>query len=313
MPAASVPHLHGLAARGRLARADRRRHRRRSHLSVAIDQSELLVAVSELEPLPPTVARLAQVFSSGNWSADEIEEIITLDQALAARVLSRANSAASASAVEVVRVRDAVVRIGIGPVLSLVTGHAVRGTVQPALIEYGLTEGELWRHSVASALAVEVLASACSHPLPAESFAAALLHDIGKLIMVRFLDSSQLVLIAEARDREHLSAIEAEVDVLGVHHGEAGGLVARHWKLPRRIVAGITHHHEPDAGSDLVCDVVHVANVLAKRVGTGVIEIGQDDQVHQPCLERLGLASGSLDDVEARLADRLAAVESLYG
>ena len=145
---------------------------RRSHLSVAIDQSELLVAVSELEPLPPTVTRLAQVVSSGNWSADEIEEIITLDQALAARVLSRANSAASASAVEVVRVRDAVVRIGIGPVLSLVTGHAVRGTVQPALIEYGLTEGELWRHSVASALAVEVLASACAHPLPAESFAA---------------------------------------------------------------------------------------------------------------------------------------------
>ena len=101
--------------------------------------------------------------------------------------------------------------------------------------------------------------------------------------------------------------------MLGVHHGEAGGLVARHWKLPRRIVAGITYHHEPDAGSDPVCDVVHVANVLAKRVGTGVIEVGQDDQVHQPCFERLGLASRSLEDVEARLADRLAAVESLYG
>ena len=48
-------------------------------------------------------------------------------------------------------------------------------------------------------------------------------------------------------------------------------------------------------------------------VGTGVIEIGQDDQVHQPCFERLGLASRSLEDVESMLADRLAAVESLYG
>lgn len=269
--------------------------------------------MSELEPLPPTVTRLAQIISAGDWSADEIEEIISLDQVLAARVLSWANSAASASAVEIVRIRDAVVRIGIGPVLSVVTGHAVRTRVQPALVEYGLTEGELWRHSVASALAVEVLASACSQTIPAESFAAALLHDIGKLIMVRFLDSSQLVLIAEVRNQRHRSMVEAEVEVLGLHHGEAGGLVARHWKLPRRIVAGINYHHEPDAGDDLVCDVVHVANVLAKRVGTGVIENGQDNEVYPPCCERLGLARGLLDASEARLADRLAAVESRYG
>lgn len=281
--------------------------------SVAIDQEALLIAVSELEPLPPTVTRLLQLVSSGNWNAAEVEETVAFDPALTARVLSWANSAASASAVEIVRVRDAVVRIGIGPILAMVTGHHVRGAVRPAVIEYGLTEGELWRHSVASALAVEVLSPRCSHPLPAESYAAALLHDIGKLIMARFLDSSQLIQIAAARERAQQSSVEAEAEVLGLHHGEVGGLIARYWKLPGRITAGIAYHHEPDDGNDLVCDVVHVANVLAKRVGTGHIEVPQDDQVHPPCLERLGLTQQALEACQPKLTDRLAAVESQYG
>jgi len=107
-------------------------------MSVAIDQMALVVTGSELEPLPPTATRLSQLVSSGDWSAAEVEETITLDQTLTARILSWANSAASA--VEIVRIRDAIVRIGIGPVLSLVTGYHLHGAVQPAVIEYGLTK-----------------------------------------------------------------------------------------------------------------------------------------------------------------------------
>ena len=281
-------------------------------MSVALDQAALLIAVTELEPLPPTVSRLLQLVSSGQWNAAQVEETVEFDQALAARVLAWANSAASASAVDIVRIRDAVVRIWIGPILSMVTGHHVRSTVRPAVIEYGLGEGALWRHSVASALAVEVLSPRCSHALPAESYAAALLHDIGKLVMARFLDSSQLILISETRNRRQ-SSVEAEAEVMGMHHGEVGGLVARHWKLPSRITTGIACHHEPDDGNDLVCDVVHVANVLAKRVGTGRIEVAHDDQVHPPCLERLGLANRALEGCQSALAERLATVESQYG
>ena len=224
-----------------------------------------------------------------------------------------ANSVASASAVAIVRVRDAVVRIGIGPLLSLVTGSAVRKSVQPAIPEYELTEGELWRHSVASAFAVEVLAPSCGQSLPPESFAAALLHDIRKLIMAHLLDASYLAQISDAQDREPKSSVDAETEILGMHHGEAGGIVARYWKLPSRIVAGIAYHHEPDAGNDLVCDVVHVANVLAKRVGMGRIAVPRDNLIHPPSLERLGLPAQALKACHTTLADRLATGEARYG
>ncbi|HIE92788.1 MAG TPA: HDOD domain-containing protein [Acidobacteria bacterium] len=54
--------------------------------------------------------------------------------------------------------------------------------------------------------------------------------------------------------------------MLDTNHAEIGGLVGQHWQLPARVVSGITHHHTPSQGDDLVCDVVHVANEIAKRV-----------------------------------------------
>ena len=118
-------------------------------MSIAIDQGELVVAVSELEPLSPTVTRLSQLASGGNWSAAKIEESIALDQALTARVLSWQTR-------RPVPVRS---RSSASEMPSCGSGSAVRKSVQPAIPEYELTEGELWRHSVASAFAVEVLAS----------------------------------------------------------------------------------------------------------------------------------------------------------
>ena len=61
------------------------------------------------------------------------------------------------------------------------TAGGVRGTFARAIPEYGLSEGELWRHSVGSALAAESAQSFCDVPLPPETYAAALLHDTGKL------------------------------------------------------------------------------------------------------------------------------------
>ena len=272
----------------------------------AIEHSELLLAASQLKMLPSPVTRLAQLASSGDWRAEEAEEIIiTLDPALATRVLLRANST-RASAVEIVRIRDAIVQVGMGPVLWLVTGHHVRQTVEPAVFEYGLAKGALWRHSVASALAVEVLSSVCATPPPLESFVAALLHDIGKLIMFPFLDSSLLILMAEASQRDHLSSVDAETVVLGVHHGKAGALVAEHWTLPPRIITGIRYHHAPDRGNDPVCDIVHVANILAKRVGTGCIGVAEDDRLHLPAFERLGITTSALETCQEKLAAWLA-------
>ncbi len=75
-----------------------------------LDQQELIEATQELEPLPPTVDQLAAIASRQNWNAMEAEEAISLDPALAGKLLGLANSVASGSRVEIVSIRDAVVK-----------------------------------------------------------------------------------------------------------------------------------------------------------------------------------------------------------
>lgn len=278
-----------------------------------IDVKALSVAANHIEALPASVTRLSGLMASDRWNLTEVEEVVKLDQALTMRLLRAANSAASASAVPIVTVRDAVVRMGAKSLLSLATAVGVQKRLQKAVPEYGLCEGELWRHSVAAALAAESLQGYCRIALPGETYAAALLHDVGKLVMARFLDAEMLRVLAEGREQGGLSSLLAEAEVLQVHHGELGGLIAQHWQLPERMVTGIIYHHTPDQTRDPIADAVHVANVSAKLAGTGYTATEADLQVAPTSLERLGMTQESVLQLASEVTAKLEKVLAVYG
>ena len=147
-----------------------------------LDQTVLVKAAHKLEPLPASVSRLAQLMVKDDWSIRDAEETISFDQTLTARLLRLANSAASGSRREISTIQDALVRMGTGVVLSMATGSSISRMTKTGLPEYGLEEGALWRHSIAAALAAEAAVGVCETEVPPESFTAALLHDIGKLV-----------------------------------------------------------------------------------------------------------------------------------
>ncbi|HEY3380810.1 MAG TPA: HDOD domain-containing protein [Vicinamibacterales bacterium] len=278
-----------------------------------IDLQALTRSANNLEALPASVTRLASIAAKDSWNVREVEEVVSLDQALSFQLLRMANSAASASLMQIVTIRDAVVRLGIGSLLSLATASSVHTKLNTAIPEYGLSEGELWRHSVGTALAAESAAAFCEVTLPPEAYAAALLHDIGKLALSRYLEPEVLKVLALAREQGHLSSMKAETDVLGVHHGELGGLIAQHWNLPDRMVLGITHHHTPDDAGDLVADVVHVANIAAKHVGAGHWAVEEDKALNPNSLKRLQLTDKGFDAMCKQVAKRLERVLAQYG
>jgi HD-like signal output (HDOD) protein len=278
-----------------------------------IDLKTLTRSANALEALPASVTRLATIASKDSWNVKEVEEVVSLDQALSFRLLRMANSAASSSLMPVVTIRDAVVRLGIGSLLSLATATSVQRKLFSAVPEYGLTEGELWRHSVASALAAEAAAGFCDVELPPETYSSALLHDIGKLVLARELAPDVLTILAAARQQGHLSSLKAETEILSVHHGELGGLIAQHWNLPDRLVVGIIHHHTPDDARDIIADVTHVANFAAKHVGAGHWADEDDRRVNPASLERLKMAPTGFEGLCKQVAKRLEQVLSQYG
>jgi len=277
-----------------------------------IDLDHLIEQANELAPLPASTVRLAQLASDPECHLDDVAELIAFDQALSVKLLRAANSAASASVTPVGTVSEAVTRMGTARVLALAVACGARPLLQACLPAYGLNEGALWRHSVAAAVAAETAPSFCDADLPLEGFTTAILHDVGKLVMGRFLSPEILGYIRRAQEVDHLGQLEAESLLLSVHHGELGGLIAQHWQLPPRIVQGIIYHHNPEQGLDAICDFIYLANQVAKRIEAGLDGRKFDLAIEPGVMERLGLTQSKLDNLCPIAAQRYAQVCQRY-
>jgi HD-like signal output (HDOD) protein len=272
-----------------------------------LDLDELIHQACELKPLPASAVRLAALTAGGHADLSELSDVIAYDQALTLKLLRAANAAASGGSLRVTTAEDAVFRLGTARVLALAVASGVSDLMKRDVSAYGLGEGDLWRHSVAAATAAEVLPEFVEGQLPPETFTAALLHDVGKLVIGRFLSTEDLDWMYRAVTDGSLTPLAAECEVLNVHHGELGGIIAQHWQLPDRIVQGIIHHHTPTEGRDVICDAVHLANVTARHL-EGKLEAAPE----QESLERLGLPEERLEQLITAARSRFESVSARY-
>lgn len=256
--------------------------------------------------------KLASLVADPASTLESIIEVVGLDQSLAGRALRAANSAASAARSPITTVKDAVVRLGRSTMLTLAFGPKVRQNLQQAVPEFGLAENMLWRHSVAAALAAESLGSLGKVAIPPEAYAAALLHDIGKLVLARFLDPDLLSYLQRAQDEGHCHPLQAEMEILEVNHAELGALVARHWGLPEAIALGIQYHHSPSDDHPLVCHVVCAADVLAKIVEPTSQKPPYPED-HASSFEKLAIDRKMQDRVCQAVSARFDKVLELFG
>jgi putative nucleotidyltransferase with HDIG domain len=148
--------------------------------------------------------------------------------------------------------------------------------------------------------------------VPPEAVTAALLHDVGKLVLARYLTPDLLTGIAEARADGERSEMQAEIDVLGVHHGELGGVIARHWNLPDRVATAITYHHAPDKVADVVCDAVHLANIAARMIDVPPGAATDTPPPSAGSLQRLGLSEPAVERICRHVSRRLDEVKARY-
>lgn len=278
-----------------------------------IDLDDLIERAEALQPLPASTARLLSLINDGECDVDEIARVIAFDQALTLKLLRDANSAFSASYSTISTVPEAVSRLGTARVVSLALSCHAKPMLRQGIPEYDLAEGQLWRHSVLASLAAESASRICRVEVPLASATAALLHDVGKLVMAQFLTREILELLQRAKTEGGLSPLEAETTLLQVHHGELGGLIARRWKLPDSIVLGIMHHHTPEEGSDVVCDVVYLANLAAKQIEANLSGKQIDFKVDSGVAQRLATDARQFEEMCSQCAQSFQKVASLYG
>jgi len=280
-----------------------------------LDHDLLVRSAYQLPPLPQSAARLAQLLTTEDLDLREIISVIEFDPSLTMKLLRVANSAISGSRHRIGTVREALIRLGTGTVVGFVVASSVRSLLGKRIPGYNISEKEFWRHSLAAAFAAEAIQAHSPNWSGHLAFTAALLHDIGKLVVGKFLTPELLEWLERATTEGKLAAFQAEAEILSLHHGEAGGVIAQHWGFPDSLVKGIVYHHDPENGEDGICYVTYLANLVAHRLESDPREEVSESQptVHTnvaPALEWLGLDEESLRTIRADVQKGLQSMSS---
>jgi putative nucleotidyltransferase with HDIG domain len=202
--------------------------------------------------------------------------------------------------------------LGIDKVASLVMMNSSAENFMDTHTGYDLDQGELWRYSVASALIAQDLAEKLKLKDVSMLFTAALLKDIGKVILHTYI-SDAFEDITTLVQEEEITFVEAEERRLGIDHAELGARVAERWNFSPRIVYLIRNHHSPDKAepSDLYLPITYLADSICMMVGVGVGADGLSYRHYQHVMDRLNFSDVDLQKTIADFWDKLKSIEDL--
>jgi HD-like signal output (HDOD) protein len=240
--------------------------------------------------LPASAQEVIRLALDRDVSVSAVVKAVSKDPVLATRVIQMANSAFSASAKEITTINEAVVRLGTDLVRNVMTSACMNAlAVDPHV--YGRNGRDVIDHSVGSAYVAWLLADGAGEQ-PAEAFLYTLLHDVGKLLIVKLARQSSQYGV-EPPSKADLEAVLAE------KHAELGGYLLEEWGLPWVLKDPIVFHHTPERATDRpqAAAVSYCADRLAHRYGFASIE-DDFDPLQDPMFGRIGVGPVELARVD---------------
>ncbi len=266
-----------------------------------IELTQIFNQAHRLAPFPVTASRLSALLAQKDLALGDLLEAVSFDQALTAQLLRAANAASDAERSSVRTVADAVAALGMDELVAMATRVTQRSQNQPDASEMEAQERQLWRHSVAAALAVEGLHRFTALEVPREAATAALLHDVGKLALLRFFSQQMGALLQQAETPQALAKLESEVAMLFDHHADLGAVIVRGWGLAPSIARAVQFHLQPPP-DDTLCEVVHLAHQVAQVCAP---EKGDQPQSSPEAPSRLGVTQQGLLQLCLSVSTRL--------
>jgi len=236
--------------------------------------SELVEKLRDIPTLSLVVTRVMELVNDPRTSAPQIADVLKRDQILTAKVLRLVNSSFYNLSNQVTDVSRALGFLGFNTISMLVLGTSVFSSFEIKAVA-GFNVLHFWKHSLATAIAAELIARKIKLPQPENCFTCGLLHDLGKMALFK-VDSAMLAKVVTHSNKNNVSFLQAETDLGLPGHTIMGERLAEHWKLPLVIRKTIRYHHrdiEPlesvYAEMKPVIMVVTLANTLAKRLELG--------------------------------------------
>lgn len=223
---------------------------------------------TKIAPLPGTVLRISSLLRDVNVSTRQLAEAVGCDPMLTARLLRMANSPYYSMRKNVTSVHQAIEAIGTRTLYEIVMvgltadsfAKEIRNSVLGRLI---------WEHSLAVALLSRELSNILGMRGAEDSFICGLLHDIGKIMLLK-ADVERFTALLE--NKEESEMLNREYELFGYTHAQVGALVSKRWSLPESVSHLILNHHNASQAdqSVIMAHLVNVADIVANVNGYGL-------------------------------------------
>ena len=247
-----------------------------------------------------TALRIQKEVAKAEPDSRLIEKLIVSDQSLTGEVLSVSNSSFYKGLTQVATVRDAIIRMGNIEVSNIVSLVALQHNFQSKIPAMHKIMGKLWRHSVGCAIGANWLSRQTGfQALAHETFIAGLLHDVGKLYVLKVIDDMKA-----SREIENLPSDTVIDELMQQLHTEQGYTLMAQWNLPEKYCQVARDHHLAEFdGSNFLLVLVRLANQVCHKMGIGLIEDPSIVLLEIPEAAQLQLSEMDLARLEVRLED----------
>jgi HD-like signal output (HDOD) protein len=278
--------------------------------------AKAIESLGEIGTLPETTTRIIEVVEDSRGTTDQLNEVVSHDPALAARVLKLVNSAFYGLPGRVSDLRRAIILLGQAAIrdvaISTSVGHMF--CVQPAPDLFDARD--LWKHCIAVALVAKKITRSVGTPAREnELFLAGLIHDLG-LIVERQTVPKELAEVCRRADAGQGDFLELEQDIIGATHQDFGHALTLKWRFPQNLRDGVSCHHNPEtlAGeSRLLASILRCADTFCCRHGYGFELVARGQDLSPPLLDSVGTTIDHLTELQDGLDRDIEEAEAVLG
>jgi HD-like signal output (HDOD) protein len=282
------------------------------------DRQRILEAATALRMAnagPDSPVSLFTVLCDDSVGGDQLASKIEAQALLSARVLQVANSPFYGQSKTVANIRRALMLLGINAVRGIAAAACVN-QVMPQRIESLPDIPAILRHSLATAIAAEMLAT-MTHPLLArDAFLAGVLHNLGVVLQARLdpAGTSALIAARKTQPAEPIRTLEKQCSLLS--HEECAAVLFDEWQLPDCFVESARCHHAPGDSQPthrVLVSLVYASAHLALSCGNTFSLEPVAPETDYAGLSELGLYERHIETVKSELPSRVALLSGALG
>ncbi len=251
-----------------------------AHISGALSVEELnkiLDSIQDIPTLPSIANKVIQVINDPQSNSKAIADIIKNDPALTARLLKIGNSAYYAGYSPCTNVQNAITRMGLLQIKRLVFSISILGAFDKYAAA-GFDIKDFWKHSIAVAYNTRTIGKLARFRDTEELYTAGLLHDLGMLIIIKYMPEMFDAIMKKREAAPGLSFYDCERSDYPISHCEIGSWLSVRWQMSREIQSVIYNHHQPPIASTLFekdiimfSAIVYLADRFSSKIDAGFL------------------------------------------